>query len=305
MGVSSVPHSPAFFGAIVALLSTAPNGVRRRDVIDRVADMMHLTPEQRAESLPSGTHLRYRHRIGWSLNLLKNAGLLEAPGHGIWKLSAEGQKFASKHGPELDDSTTRDIVRRARGAESGTDVDQSEGADSDGPAQSPEERVDAAVAELHSQLSKDLLDRIGKASPAFFEELVLNLLHSLGYGATTDDLQRVGKSGDGGIDGVIALDTLGLEKVYVQAKRWQGSVGRPDVQGFFGALAGQHAKKGVFITTSTFTKEARDFAQQVSDSIVLVDGTRLTTLMIDRGVAVSHYRTVKLARIDGDYFEED
>jgi restriction system protein len=127
----------------------------------------------------------------------------------------------------------------------------------------------------------------------------------LGYGTGLEDLQHLGGSGDGGIDGVISLDKLGLEKVYVQAKRWQAAVGRPEVQGFYGALAGRRAKKGVLITTSSFTRDAREFGEQVSDSIVLVDGTRLTTLMIDHGVGVTLYQTIRLPRIDGDYFAED
>lgn len=128
-------------------------------------------------------------------------------------------------------------------------------------------------------------------------------MHALGYGLDRSSLQQVGKSGDGGIDGIISLDRLGLEKVYVQAKRWQGNVGRPEIQSFFGALAGHRASKGVFITSSAFTKDARAYAAQVSDSLVLVDGHRLATLMIEHGVGVSH-RTIRIARVDSDYFEE-
>lgn len=129
------------------------------------------------------------------------------------------------------------------------------------------------------------------------------MLHALGYGTNKADLQRLGGSGDAGIDGVISLDKLGFERVYVQAKRWQGSVGRPEVQSFFGALAGRRAKKGVFITTSGFTREALDYGKQVSENVVLVDGTRLTSLMIEYGVGVTHFRTIRLPRTDGDYFE--
>jgi restriction system protein len=148
-----------------------------------------------------------------------------------------------------------------------------------------------------------LLEILGSASPTFFETVVLDLLHRMGYGASRSDLQRVGGTGDGGIDGVISLDKLGLEKVYVQAKRWQGSVGRPDVQGFYGALAGQRANKGVFITTSSYTTQAVDFARSV-ERIVLVDGSRLAELMMDYEVGVSA-RTVKVPKIDSDYFDEE
>ena len=144
---------------------------------------------------------------------------------------------------------------------------------------------------------------LGRVSPKFFEVIVLDVLHKLGYGTSRSDLQRVGRSGDGGIDAIIALDRLGLEKVYVQAKWWQNSVGRPEVQGFHGALAGQRANKGVFITTSTFTAQALDFARSV-ERIVLVDGTKLADLMIDNEVGVS-MRPVSVPKLDTDYFEEE
>jgi restriction system protein len=168
---------------------------------------------------------------------------------------------------------------------------------------SPTERIDRAVDEINQNVAEELLDLIGKSPPIFFENLVLDLLHRMGYGTSRADLRRVGGTGDGGIDGIISLDRLGLEKVYVQAKRWQGVVGRPAIQGFFGALAGRRAKKGVFITTSNYTREALEFAEQVSDSIVLVDGERLASLMIEHGLGVSH-RSLKVAQIDGDYFDE-
>lgn len=159
------------------------------------------------------------------------------------------------------------------------------------------------MEELNDSGASELLDLIGNASPSFFEHLVLDFLHALGYGTSRADLSKVGGSGDGGIDGIISLDRLGLEKVYVQAKRWPNNVGRPEIQGFFGALAGRHAMKGVFITTSSFSREARDYAQQVSDSIVLPDGSRLARLMIEHGVGVTH-RPLKIAQVDSDYFED-
>jgi restriction system protein len=170
-------------------------------------------------------------------------------------------------------------------------------------AVSPDDRLEAAVAELRATTSAELLETLSRVSPTFFETIVLDVLHKLGYGTSRGDLQRVGRSGDGGIDGVISLDRLGLEKVYVQAKRWQNSVGRPEVQGFYGALAGQRATKGVFITTSTFTAQAVDFAKSV-ERVVLVDGTKLADLMIDFEVGVS-MRPVRVPKLDTDYFEEE
>jgi restriction system protein len=167
---------------------------------------------------------------------------------------------------------------------------------------SPDDRLEEAMAELRQTVTAELLEMLGQVSPDYFETVVLDLLHRMGYGTTRSDLLRVGRSGDGGIDGVISLDRLGLEKVYVQAKRWQGSVGRPDVQGFYGALAGQRATKGVFITTSTFTQQAVEFAASI-ERVVLVDGRKLAELMIEHEVGVT-LRSLRVAKIDMDYFEE-
>lgn len=171
----------------------------------------------------------------------------------------------------------------------------------DSPAASPDDRLEAAIAEMRRTVAAELPEVLAQVPPASFETIVLDLLHRMGYGASRADLQRVGKAGDGGIDGVISLDRLGLEKVYVQAKRWQSPVGRPEVQGFYGALAGQRAGKGVFITTSTFSPQAVEFARSV-EGIVLVDGRRLAELMIDHEVGVT-LRPVKVPKLDGDYFE--
>lgn len=168
---------------------------------------------------------------------------------------------------------------------------------------SPDDRLGQALLELRQTAEAELLDLLARVSPSFFETIVLELLHRMGYGASRADLQRVGGTGDAGIDGIISLDRLGLEKVYVQAKRWQNSIGRPELQAFYGAFAGQKARKGVFITTSAFTTQALDFAKSV-EGIVLVDGLRLAGLMIDHEVGVTS-RPVRIPKIDSDYFDEE
>lgn len=168
---------------------------------------------------------------------------------------------------------------------------------------SPDDRLEQALKELRDTAASDLLDNLGQVSPGRFELIVLDLLHRLGYGASRDDLQRVGGTGDAGIDGVISLDKLGLEKVYVQAKRWQSTVGRPELQAFYGALAGQKAKRGIFITTSGFTSQASEFARSV-EGMVLVDGSKLVHLMIEHEIGVSS-RLLRLPKIDSDYFDEE
>jgi restriction system protein len=168
---------------------------------------------------------------------------------------------------------------------------------------SPDDRLGEALVELRASVAAELIETLKNASPSFFEAIVLDLLHKMGYGASRADLQRVGGSGDGGIDGVISLDKLGLEKVYVQAKRWQQTVGRPEVQAFYGALAGHRANKGVFITTSSYTPQAIDFVRSV-ERIVIIDGARLAQLMIDHEVGVTS-RVVRVPKIDSDYFDEE
>lgn len=269
--------------------------------------LLKLTEAQRTERLANLSHLRYRHRSGWGLSMAKAAGYVDSPARGIWQITDRGRELLARHPDGFDDDAARQVVRESRRGGRSEDASEDSAADLSAAAaqQTPDERIDAAVREIHQAVAQELLDRIGQAPPAFFEELVLDLLHALGYGASEDDLERVGQSGDGGIDGIISLDRLGFEKVYVQAKRWQGSVGRPEVQAFYGALAGRRARKGVFITTSGFTRDAREFASHVPESVVLIDGARLTSLMIEHGVGVSHYSILRLPRVDGDYFDAD
>jgi len=168
---------------------------------------------------------------------------------------------------------------------------------------SPEEGLNQALSEIKGSVAAQLLQALANVSPTYFETIVLDLLHKMGYGTDVTDVQRVGGVGDAGIDGIISLDRLGLEKVYVQAKRWQQPIGRPEVQGFYGALKGQKANKGVFITTSSFTNQAKEYVDSV-ENIILIDGARLADLMIEYEVGVSS-RTVRIPKIDGDYFDEE
>ena len=256
--------------------------------------------------LPSRQQPVYQNRIGWAHDRLKRAGLSTSPSRSMWQLTDQGRKFVSQYPRPLTAEHVDQLAHvnrdtRLRSVENTAQTRPT--TDEAATRQSPDERIDAALAELREQTASELLDLLLAQTPAFFEQVVLDLLHALGYGTSRSDLARVGKSGDGGIDGIISLDRLGLEKVYVQAKRWQNTVGRPDVQSFFGALAGRRATKGVFITTSTYSREAREFAESVSDKIVLVDGARLTELMMDFGVGVQH-KAIQVPRVDSDYFED-
>ncbi|MEO6602126.1 MAG: restriction endonuclease [Polyangiaceae bacterium] len=240
--------------------------------------------------------------------MAKAAGYVQSAGPGTWKITQRGQDLIAAFPLQFDADTAKRVLRESRSGKQ-TDLDLSDDAASTSDSalaatqSSPDEHIDVAIKELHRAVAADLLERVLSSPPAFFEELVLDLLHALGYGTTTDDLEHVGASGDGGIDGIISLDKLGFEKIYGQAKRWQSSVGRPEIQSFFGALAGRKARKGVCITTSSFTREAKQYGEQISDVVVLIDGARLTSLMIENGIAVTRYRVLRLPRVDGDYFD--
>lgn len=305
-----IPTYDKFIDPILRVLATSPEGILARDAHDAAASALGLTDADKAERLPSGQQPIYKNRAGWAHDRLKRAGLSSSPRRGFWKITDEGRRYSAEHpAPLSDDEVTRlatenldaplrPSVTPGKTATNGSQVPHV----SPVLPKSPEERLEEAIDELKKSVSEDLLDTIGRGTPTFFEDLVLDLLHALGYGISRDDLQRVGAIGDGGIDGIISLDRLGLEKVYVQAKRWQNQVGRPEIQAFYGALAGQRARKGVFLTTSTFSQPAIDFAKSV-EGIVLVDGSRLAELMMEHGVGVTH-RLIKLPKVDSDYFEE-
>ena len=304
-----IPSFKAFIHPLLQFLDEHRDGVRIVDAYEAVAERMGVSADDKVTLLPSGIQPVYQNRIGWAHDRLKRAGLSASPRRGVWQLTEAGRTFAATHPDGFSEeehyrlsNPRQTSLKAGRGEETmpATVVMPPPPATD---SASPVERIDSAVAEIEESVSAELLDLIGRSPPTFFENLVLDLLHKMGYGTSRADLQRVGGTGDGGIDGIISLDRLGLEKVYVQAKRWQGTVGRPALQGFFGALKGRRANKGVFITTSSFTRDAVEFAEQVSDSIVLVDGDRLSALMIEHGVGVNH-RAIRIAQVDGDYFDE-
>ncbi len=307
----AVPTYDQFIEPLLRLLVANPEGVFAKLAHEEAATALGLTDEDRQQLLPSGAQLMYKNRAGWAHDRLKRAGLSSSPRRGFWKATPEGIAFAKEHplpfSPDLAEELAMGYIGVRLKPVSDTSI-----ADVAKPASvssasaavaSPDDRLGQALSELRQSAEAELLELLASVSPSFFETIVLDLLHRMGYGASRADLQRVGGSGDGGIDGIISLDRLGLEKVYVQAKRWQENVGRPSLQAFYGALAGQKAKKGVFITTSGYTPQALDFAKSV-EGIVLIDGQRLAGLMIDYELGVTA-RTVKIPKIDGDYFDEE
>lgn len=250
-----VPTYDQFIVPLLRYLAEHPDGVRTADAHEAVAAALRLGAEDRAERVPSGVQPLYKNRNGWAHDRLKRAGFSTSPRQGFWRLTQEGQRFAASHPTLSDDDLERlanvDRSQRLRPKKDDPTAPPSvrELAAEMTAKASPEERIEAALVELRESVARDLLENIGRAPPECFEQLVLDLLHAMGYGTSRSDLQRVGGSGDGGIDGIISLDRLGLEKVYIQAKRWKNTIGSPEIQGFMGALQLQGASKGVFTSS--------------------------------------------------------
>lgn len=302
----AVPTYDQFIEPLLRYLEKHPEGVPAREAHEAAASALCLSEEDRTERLPSGLQPVYKNRAGWAHDRLKRAGYSSSPKRGFWLLTPEGRTFATNQPSPLSSETVEKIATGYSDVRLRPLPDEAVGgvyiASDQSATESPDDRLESAVKELRSSVASELLQILAAVSPTYFETIVLDLLHRMGYGANRSDLQRVGGSGDGGIDGIISLDRLGFEKVYVQAKRWQASVGSPELQAFYGALAGQRARKGVFITTSSFTAQAVAFAKSV-EGIVLIDGNRLADLMIDHEIGVT-LRPVKVPKIDSDYFDE-
>lgn len=295
-----IPTYDQFIEPLLRFLGSRPGGATKREAVESAADTLAISPEDRERLLPSGHAPVYRNRIGWAHDRLKRAGLSSSVGRGLWKITQEGLAFLDEH-PE---PFSREIVERIANNYNHVLLGQPKAVETPEAAllaTTPAEQLDATLREIQQSVAADLLEVLAQVAPQHFELIVLDLLHKMGYGSKRSDAQRVGGVGDGGIDGVISLDKLGLEKVYVQAKRWQGSVGRPELQAFYGALAAHRANRGVFITTSTYTTQAREYVQSV-ERIVLIDGPTLAELMIEYEVGITS-RSVKIPQLDRDYFD--
>lgn len=312
---------PDYESLMYPVLRELSDGRERQvgDVRRAVATELKLTAEDLAELLPSGKTGKFANRVSWAHGYLKEAGLLRSVRWGIYQITDRGRAALTDCGGRLDNEFLTRFSEfnefRTRSSKpsptaAGSLAPQSkiqQPTTTTANDLTPDELVREGYQRARARVATDLLDRVKQASPIFFEELVVELLVAMGYGGTyADAASVVGRSGDGGIDGIIKEDRLGLESIYIQAKRWNSSsVGRPDIQQFAGALQGQKARKGVFITTSTFTREARDYAELVQATIVLIDGQQLAELMLDYGVGVSVQDTIKLFKVDEDYFVED
>jgi restriction system protein len=290
------------------LRATGDRQVHRiRDLVDRLSSEFNLSDAERQQKLPSGAQAIFDNRVNWTATYLKKAGLLSAPARAHVQITDEGLKVLATNPERIDIKFLKRypaFVGFHVGAEPVAKVLPSELPPAvDGGT--PEETLESIWSSLRSSLGGDLLAAVKSSSPEFFERLVVDLLVAMGYGGSIPDAgATLGKSGDGGLDGVIKEDKLGLDVVYVQAKRWDAQVGRPLVQAFAGSLEGARARKGVFISTSTFSGEAHAYVRQIEKRIVLIDGDQLVKLMMDHGVGVTTARTYSVLKIDQDYFDE-
>lgn len=269
-------------------------------------ERMNLSEEEKREYLPSGTQPIVYNRIGWARTYLKKAKLITTTRRGHFIISERGKEVLQSNPDKIDYDFLMQFpefqefrnTRKDRDEERTSSVDAFD-------EKTPEELLESAYEAINRELAQNLLDTIKTASPSFFEKLVLDLLLKMGYGGSRRDAgQSIGKTGDEGIDGIIKEDSLGLDVIYIQAKRWENVIGRPEIQKFAGALQGKRAKKGIFITTSDFTKEAFDYVSHIDSKIVLINGETLTKLMIEHNVGVSPVSSYEIKRIDSDYFEE-
>ncbi len=281
-----------------------------KQAVEDAVRVFKLSDEERQEMMPSGVQTKIYNRLTWARSSLGKAGFLIAAGSGRFKITPEGIRAIQENPGGISVKILQNYPTYAAAA-SASHMGSAPKilnpvTEEDIGRQTPQELLESSFQLIQTQLAQELLGRIGKCSPAFFERLVVDLLVAMGYGGSRKDAgQAIGKSGDEGIDGIIKEDRLGLDAVYVQAKRWKNTVGRPDVQAFAGSLEGHRARKGVFITTSQFSGEARDYVGRIEKKIILIDGQQLADLAIEYKVGVAELTSYSVKRLDLDYFEEE
>lgn len=299
---------PDFKSCLLPVLLLAGDGQEHsiREAFEVIPEQLKLTDQERRQLLPSGKQAVIENRIGWAKTYLVKAGLLESTRRSVFRITDVGVQVLAKRPKQLDPSFLRQFpgfVEFFRGRQASTTVDTDLQDTSDA---TPQELLESGYQRIRTDLAEELLASVMRSTPAFFERLVVELLVQMGYGGSLRDAgQAIGRSGDGGIDGIIKEDKLGLDVIYVQAKRWTNSVGSSEVRAFIGSLVGQNATKGVFITTSTFTRDASESVKGIAHKVILIDGAMLADLMIDYGVGVSTVTTYDVKKVDADYFLEE
>lgn len=304
---------PDFQTMMLPLLSFANDEaeISTKEAISFLSQYYNLSEEEISERIPSGYQTKLYNRVSWILVHLERAKLIEKTRRGFYKIATRGLNLLNKNPEKIDIKTLNqfpeyvEFKNTKRNKEKTTEsINSTE--DENELVKTPEENLDESYRKIRESLANEIIEKVKSCPPIFFERLVVELLVAMGYGGTLQDAGKaVGKSGDGGIDGIIKEDRLGLDVIYLQAKRWEGNVSRPEIQKFAGALLGNQARKGVFITTSDFTKEAKDYVKTISSNIILINGDELAELMIDYNVGVSVATNYEIKKIDSDYFSEE
>jgi len=306
----SVPDYQSLMLPLLRFVAEKKGETSTGEAVEALAKELGLTEQDLKEMLPSGIQPTFVNRVGWAATYMKKAGLLEPTRRGYYRITTRGDELLKKKPKVVNVKLLKQYpefleFQQLKGTRSGTKVSPP-GGTPDISAATPSEALETAYENLRDELADELLSKLKKSSPSFFERVVVELLVKMGYGGSRNDAGKaIGKSGDGGIDGIIKEDKLGLDVVYIQAKKWDNNpVGRPDVMQFAGALQAQKASKGIFITTSRFTDDARRYVSQIGSKIVLIDGEQLTNLMIEHDVGVSTVSLYPVKKIDTDYFDE-
>lgn len=298
---------PDFQTIMLPLVQFASDGKEHslREAIDYLANYFQLTKEERKELLPSGRQATFDNRVGWSRTHLAKAGLLNSTRRGYFEITSLGQQVLARKPDVINMAFLKQFPDYVEFIKPSNQDVKTAVSDETEASQTPEEAIESAYQRVRQELAKEILTTIKECSPAFFERLVIDLLVQMGYGGTRKDAgEAIGGSGDGGIDGIIKEDRLGLDIVYIQAKRWENTVSRPEIQKFAGALQGQRARKGIFLTTANFSDGAKQYVSFIDSKIVLIDGNMLAQLMIDYNIGVTPFATYEMKRLDSDYFTE-
>lgn len=303
---------PDYQTMMLPVLKIFSDGQERRNaaIYAQLTEDLALSDEDKRELLPGGGQPTYQNRSNWATTYLFQAGLLERPQRGVYRISESGRKILSENPDKLSVLRLSKIPQfaewldQSKQSRAKTKSNNQTAVDQNTSDETPEETIQSITQDLNDQLATELLEQLHKMDPFQFEQLIVDLMLAMGYGGSRSEAGKVTQaSNDGGIDGVINEDRLGLDTIYLQAKRWEASVGRREIQNFVGALAGHQAHKGVFITTSSFGKNAIEYAKTVSQKIILIDGQRLAQLMINFNIGVSTAETILIKKVDTDYFD--
>jgi restriction system protein len=295
---------------MLPLLRYASSGAEHafKEAVTALAKEFRLTEDEKSEYLPSGQQPVFQNRVGWARTYMKKAGLLASPRRGFLSITERGRSVLRENPPSIDvtylERFPEFIEFKALRHEKDEESPAVDAAPARDIGKTPHEALESAYDRLRSELAAEILSTIKISEPALFEEIVVDVLVKMGYGGSRKDAgQAIGRRGDEGIDGIIKEDRLGLDIIYIQAKRWEATVGRPEIQKFAGALDGQRARKGIFITTSDFSRDAEDYVSRIDKKIILIDGQTMARLMIDFGMGVTPVSTYEVKKIDSDYFE--